>query len=116
MPSDRGGVGMVHAPAAACKLEGGFRYISILLLCMAWWAYRAGRIRLVDLRVWFAAHELVARRCQLKPGQQPVYTCAELYQLVGRGGGIPASLQRLQAADLLSWAPPHISLPYQPHS
>src|SRR5882724_4069539 len=105
---------MVHAPAAARKPEGGFRFISILQLCMAWWAYRTGVIRLVDLRVWFAAHELVARRCQLKPGQLPVYTCAELYQLVGGGGGIPASLQRLQAADLLSWAPHHISFPTEP--
>ncbi len=101
-------------PPAARKPQGGFVLISVVQLCMAWWAYRAGRIRLIDLRVWFAAHELVARRCLLKPGQQPRYTCEELHKLVGGGGGIPASLQRLTAAALICWAAHTLSFPDEP--
>src|SRR5713101_7273246 len=104
---------MVLLPAAR-KPQGGFVLISVVQLCMAWWAYRAGRIRLIDLRVWFATHELVARRCLLRPGQQPRYTCEELHQLVGGGGGIPASLQRLTAAGLICWAATTISFPAEP--
>jgi len=99
------------SPAPARKPEGGFRFISVVQLCMAWWAYKTRLIRLIDLRVWFAAHEVVARRCQLNPGQQPVYTCEELHPLVGGGRGIPASLQRLTRAALLSWSALHISFP-----
>ena len=29
--------------------------------CLVWWAYRSRRIQLMDLRVWFAAQEMVAR-------------------------------------------------------
>src|SRR5712692_6292734 len=101
-------------PPAARKPQGGFVLISVVQLCMAWWAYRAGRIRLIDLRVWFATHELVARRCLLRPGQQPRYTCEELHHLVGGGGGIPASLQRLTAAGLICWAATTISFPAAP--
>ena len=41
----------------------------------------------MDLRVWFAAHEMVARRCQLAPDQVPNYTPTELHGLVGGVGG-----------------------------
>ena len=99
------------SPTPARKPEGGFRFISVVQLCIAWWAYKTRLIRLIDLRVWFAAHEVVARRCQLTAGQQPMYTCEELHTLVGGGGGIPASLQRLTRAALLSWSAQHISFP-----
>src|SRR5215813_11106858 len=99
------------SPASAHKPEGGFRFISVMQLCMAWWAYKTRLIRLIDLRVWFAAHEVVARRCQLKTGQQPVYTCEELHTLVGGARGIPASVQRLTRAALLSWSVQHTSFP-----
>src|SRR5437762_10896384 len=81
---------------------------------MAWWAYREQEIRLVDLRVWFAVHELVARRCQLKREQTANYTCKELHRLMGGGGDIPASLQRLQARGLLMWEQGIIQFPEQP--
>jgi len=91
---------------AARKPAGGYRFITVVQLCMVWWAYRHQRIRLLDLRVWFAAHELVARRCGLKPGQHPAYTLDELHGLVGGVGGeyLRASLHRLEAAGLLSWS------------
>lgn len=104
------------ASMAQRKPEGGFQFISVVQLCMVWQAYQAGFIRLVDLRVWFATHELVARRCRLKPGQRPVYTYEELYQLVGRGGGIPASIRRLQASGLLTWETGMITFPTEPLS
>ena len=43
----------------------GFVFLLVQQLCLVWWAYHSRRIQLMDLRVWFAAHEMVARRCQL---------------------------------------------------
>jgi hypothetical protein len=100
--------------STARKPEGGFKFISVVQLAMMWWAYRDRRIRLQDVRVWFAAQELLARRCQLKRGQIGNYTCEELYRLVGRRGDIPASLQRLQAGGLLTWEPGVIGFAEQP--
>jgi len=75
-------------------------------LCLVWWAYRSRLIQLMDLRVWFAAHEMVARRCQLAPDQVPEYTPTELHGLVGGVGGehLRASLRRLEAVGLLTWS------------
>jgi hypothetical protein len=78
---------------------------------MVWWAYCEGLIQLKDVSVWFAAHELLARRCQLKCGQKALYTFTELQQLVSREGGVSVSLRRLQAQGLLSWESGTISFP-----
>lgn len=102
---------MVLAEKAITKPAGGFRFVSVLQICMVWWAYREGFIQLKDVRVWFAAHELLARRCQLKRGQTAVYTYEELQQLVGREGGVSAPLRRLKAQGLLSWEFGTISFP-----
>ena len=102
---------MVLPKKAITKPAGGFRFVSVVQLCLVWWAYREGLIQLKDVRVWFAAHELLARRCQLKRGQTAVYTYKELQQLVGREGGVSVSLQRLQAQGLLSWKPGTICFP-----
>src|SRR5262249_46266739 len=45
------------------KPKGGYLLIAAVRLALAWWAYHENLIRLVDLRVWFAACEMVARRC-----------------------------------------------------
>lgn len=87
------------------KPEGGFQFIAVRQLCAVWCAYEIARIRLIDVRVWFAAQELVARRCQLRPERQPTYTYDELARVVGGGGDVSASLHRLQASGLLTWAP-----------
>ena len=42
------------------KPKGGYRLITAVRLASAWWAYREKLIRLVDLRVWFAAWEMRA--------------------------------------------------------
>ena len=49
-----------HSPA---RPAGGYRLIPVVQLAMAWWSYRSGLIRLVDLRVHLACHEMAARRC-----------------------------------------------------
>jgi hypothetical protein len=99
------------------KPEGGFQFIAVRQLCAVWCAYEIARIRLIDVRVWFAAQELVARRCQLRLERQPTYTYDELARVIGRVGDISTSLHRLQASGLLTWEPRaitfNLSLPNQ---
>ena len=100
------GLETVVCPPTARKPAGGYRFMTVVQLCMIWWAYRHKRLRLLDLRTWFAAHELVARRCGLKAGRHPAYTLDELHGLVGGVGGehLRASIRRLEAAGLLTWS------------
>ena len=95
----------------AKKPYGGFRFLLVQQLCLVWWAYHSRRIQLIDLRVWFAAHEMVARRCQLGPEQVPDYTSQELHGLIGGVGGehLRASLHRLEALGLLTWSSTHLT-------
>jgi hypothetical protein len=69
---------MALSGKAVTKPEGGFRFISVVQLCIVWWAYREGFIQLRDVGVWFAAHELVARRCWLSNGKTPFYNYDEI--------------------------------------
>lgn len=105
---------MVLPEKALTKPAGGFRFVSVVQICAVWWAYRERLIQLKDVSVWFAAQELLARRCQLKRGQKAVYTYDELQQLVGRGGGVSVSLRRLQVQSLLSWELGMINFPSRP--
>ena len=98
----------------ARKPIGGFIFLTVTQLCLVWWAYRQRFIHLRDLRVWFAAHELVARRCQLKDGQQPNYGCEELRRLVAGRSRVEASLQRLERLGLLTWETTHITFAREP--
>src|SRR5262244_3757519 len=97
---------MQYRPYTARKPRGGFVFLTIQQLCLVWWAYRTRLIRLMDFRVWFAAHEMVARRCQISAGQVPEYTPRELHGLVGGVGGehLRTSLHRLEALGLLTWS------------
>ena len=90
----------------ATKPHGGFVFLAVRQLCLIWSAYRIRHIQLMDLRAWFACHEMVAKRCQLTTGQIPTYTLDELHRLVGGAGGqyLRASLRRLEALGLLSWS------------
>src|SRR6266851_8054909 len=90
----------------ARKPVGGFIFLTVQQLCLLWWAYRTRLIQLMDFRVWFAAHEMVARRCQLAPDQVSDYTPKELHGLVGGVGGehLRAALRRLEAVGLLTWS------------
>ena len=56
-------------------------FIRVVQVCAAWAAYSERRIRLIDLRVWFACWELTARRCRLAAGRTPNYSPDELHGL-----------------------------------
>src|SRR5689334_475483 len=94
-----------YAKFKAKKPRGGFIFLTVQQLCLLWWAYRTRLIQLRDFRIWFAAQEMAARRCQMAPGQVPAYTPGELHGLVGGVGGphLRASLRRLDALGLLCW-------------
>src|SRR5712691_10449464 len=90
----------------AKKPIGGFVFLTVQQLCLLWWAYRTRLIQLRDFRGWFAAQEMVARRCQLAPDHVPDYTPKELHGLVGGVGGehLRASLRRLHTLGLITWS------------
>jgi hypothetical protein len=94
------------------KPKGGYLLIPALRLALAWWAYREKLIRLVDLRVWFAACEMVARRCR-RPSPLPRrFGLDELQRLTGLSPRrLRDSLRRLEAARLLSWSESAIRFP-----
>src|SRR5499426_861445 len=89
----------------AQKPRGGFIFLTVQQLCLLWWAYRTRLIQLRDFRIWFAAQEMAARRCQMDAGQVPAYTPGELHGLVGGVGGehLRTSLRRLNTLGLLIW-------------
>src|SRR5688500_18068865 len=91
---------------ATARVEGGYRLVTVPQMCAAWTAYRQKLIEFRDLRVWFAAHEVVSRRCQTGKGRVPNHTLAELKGLVGGVGGehLRASLHRLERHGLLKWS------------
>jgi hypothetical protein len=92
------------------KPEGGYVLIPAMDLLRAWWAYRSGNVRLLDLRVWLASFELVARRCGLAKGRLANYRERELTVLVGSTADehVRASIRRLGAASLLAWSGGHV--------
>src|SRR5919202_2963144 len=94
-----------YAKFKAKKPRGGFIFLTVQQLCLLWWAYRTRLIQLRDFRIWFAAQEMTARRCQMDAGQVPAYTPGELHGLVGGVGGehLRTSLRRLDALGLLRW-------------
>lgn len=84
------------------KPQGGYRFITSVQLTMAWWAFISHHIRLRDLHVYFACHEIAARRCGLKDGREPRYRVRELQTLVGGGeDSLRASLGRLRRFGLV---------------
>jgi hypothetical protein len=87
----------------ARKPFGGFLFVTVTQLSMVWWAYRRRHIHLKDLRVWFGALELVARRCGLRDDRDACYRTTELRRLVAGRGGEEDSIRRLEAVGLLSW-------------
>jgi hypothetical protein len=93
----------------ARKPLGGFFFVTVTQLSMVWWAYRRRHIQLKDLRVWFGALELVARRCVLADEREACYTTKELRKLVAGRGGEQDSIRRLEAVGLLSWSETEIT-------
>lgn len=88
------------------KPVGGFVFITGTALLSAWWAYRQGLLTRLDLRVWLACFEAVARRYGLRTGRTACYTTGELRILVGGNSDdeIRRSLRRLTAVGLVDWS------------
>src|SRR5262249_32741843 len=94
------------------KPKGGYLLIPAGRLALAWWAYHENLIRLVDLRVWFAACEMVARRCGRPTPLPHRFGLDELQRLTGLSPKrLKDSLRRLTAARLLSWSKSAITFP-----
>jgi hypothetical protein len=91
---------------------GGYQLIPAVQLALAWWAYHEGVIRLADLRVWFAAWEMRARRCRLPSPLPRRFGLGELAKLSGLSPRrLKAAIRRLEAARLLAWSDAAIAFP-----
>lgn len=80
-------------------IAGGFVKLTTHQLVLAYWLYRAGHITRRQLRVFFAAAEMLERRRHTDPKhgpEQPRYRVEELAKLVGGRGSAPA-LNELRA-------------------
>lgn len=90
----------------ARKPDGGFVLIPAWALVAAWWASKTGDLRPVDLRVWLASFECVARRCRAQRGCPVRYTAAELGELVGAVSerSVRSGLRRLERVGLMAWS------------
>lgn len=97
----------------ARKPAGGYCFIPAGVLLAAWWAFRTEKIRLLDLRVWLACFELVARRCRLQKGRFPRYQWREIQPLTGLAdaGHVRRAVGRLQEVGLLRWDETRITFP-----
>lgn len=86
-------------------IAGGYVLVPTEELCAAWSMYQAKRIRLIDLRTWFACREVATRR-RFASGRKVQFTIEEVHRLIGGVGGehVRGSIRRLQAAGLLAWS------------
>jgi len=89
----------------ARKPDGGFYLVRARSLLAAWVTFKREEISLYDLRLWLACHEMMARRCQLKPDQVSTFTENELIRLVGSGtkSKVKYGIKRLLSCGLLHW-------------
>lgn len=104
---------VLHMVESAPKPDGGFVFIPAMALIASWWAYKRGFIRFADLRVWYACHELLARRSGSVKGRVPRFSEDEVRVLVDAVGcgTVRSSLARLKAAGLLTWSATTIRFP-----
>lgn len=88
------------------KPAGGFCLIRGEDLVTAWFAYRCGHLKLLDLRVWLACFELVARRCGAQEGCQVTYSIPEIGVLVDspNRGIVREAIRRLEKTGFLEWS------------
>lgn len=94
------------------KPAGGFVFITGTALLSAWEAYRGEIATLLDLRVWLACSELVARRCAARQDRTRKYTAREIMVLVGSRSesSIRRAISRLERAGLLAWSDSSITV------
>lgn len=103
---------LLHHPSKP-KPDGGYVLIPAMRLLGAYTAHREDFIRLVDLRIWLACHELVARRCGVQKGAPVRYTTRELAAILKtpHESRVSASVKRLVRAGLLSWSASKVEFP-----
>jgi hypothetical protein len=94
------------------SIAGGFVRVDVASLMAAWRACRSRPLGVGDLRAWFAAQEMLARRCGLDEGRVAAFGHAELAGLLGvQERTARASLRRLGAAGLMTWSEAAIVFP-----
>lgn len=87
---------------ARIKPDGGFCFVPAIAILATWWAYKRGIIGLVDVRVWLAIFEVLARRCVVRGNRSFFRVEHEIAGLVGTSDEhINASLRRLERAGLM---------------
>lgn len=93
-------------PELAAKPAGGFVLVPAWAFIAAWWACRTGDLCPLDLRVWLASFEAVARRCGARKGCRAAYTTGELRELTGAGSdrSVREALRRLGRVGLVAWS------------
>lgn len=74
------------------QITGSFRKITVHQLCMAWWCFQAKHITKRQLRVYFAAHEMAARR-RFSGGELCRFPVEEIKRLVGGRGSQTADAE-----------------------
>lgn len=83
----------------------GFCRIKAQTICGIWASYREGHLKRRDLQTWFAAHELVMRRCTLRRERDARFLIGEIEELTGlNGSSVKASIKRLEHLKFLSWS------------
>lgn len=89
-------------------IPGGYRRISTEQLCRVWTLHLEGSLKRLDLRVWFALHEMDERRCMLEKGRRPHFRIEEVGLLLGEvtEQAARASIRRLKRLGVCA-ARPH---------
>src|SRR5512135_3256262 len=83
------------------KPEGGFCFLTVMQLVMAWAALREGEIGLKELRAYFALAEMKSRRCGPRDDAAPEFSSRELRTLIGGAGGERKAVRKLLSVGLL---------------
>jgi hypothetical protein len=93
----------LEGQGAIKKPDGGYRFLTVTDLAAAWSCYREGVISARALRAYFAAHEVAARRCELKPRRVARYSRVEVAGLLGRmsPGKVRDALTELRRVGLV---------------
>jgi hypothetical protein len=93
------------APVEMGRPLWGYSRVPVESVCRLWSAYREGLLRTADLRTWFAAHELLARRCNLRRGRVPRFTVTEVSSVSSLSISLSkASIRRLTRLGFLTWS------------
>jgi len=89
-------------------IPGGYRRISTDQLCRVWTLHLEGLLKRLDLRVWFALHEMDERRCTLAKERTPRFRIEEVGNLLGDVSeqAARASVRRLKRLGVCA-ARPH---------